>query len=89
MGRTNLTHLERLALVVAGQPQRLWPQLAEVAQPGPPQPYQYLLPPHAGRHALLGGTWPLRWAVAEAETLAARTGGPVLVCRVLGHQSWY
>ncbi|XTZ14123.1 hypothetical protein ACQSSU_21780 [Micromonospora echinospora] len=90
MGYTTLTLMERVALVSQGRRLKDWPPGEHRTVSGPFQPYQLVLPPSgAAGYLLLGATWPERFAVRDGERLSARTGGPVLVCRVLDHQNWH
>ncbi|MFI6825380.1 hypothetical protein ACIBJE_31190 [Micromonospora sp. NPDC050187] len=90
MGYTTLTLLERVALVSRGRRLKEWPPGERRSVGGPFQPYQLILPPSgSAAHLMLGATWPERFAVRDGEQLSVRTGGTVLVCRVLDHQNWH
>jgi hypothetical protein len=89
MGYTTLAELEKVAVAAAGELLRVWPHGPRETHRGTLQPYQLVLPP-AGRGYLgLGAQWPFRYAAGDAVGLSDRTGGPVLVCRVLSHTDWH
>jgi hypothetical protein len=88
MGYTTLAELEKVAIADRGRLLRVWPHGPRDTHGDTLQPYQLVLPP-AGRGYLgLGARWPFRYALDDAVDLSDRTGGPVLVCRVLGHIDW-
>ncbi|MFG1889254.1 hypothetical protein ACGFIR_15465 [Micromonospora sp. NPDC049051] len=90
MGYTTLTLLARVALLHGGQQRRLWPEERRPASRGQLQPYQLLLPPTGReRYLKLGASWPVRFALRDAEELSARTGGAVLVCQVVESHNWH
>jgi len=90
MGYTTLALLERVALYQDGRQEALWLPDAAQAVREPLQPFQLLLPPADGSGCrLLGASWPVRYALTDGEDLSKRTGGAVLVCRVLSHENWH
>jgi hypothetical protein len=90
MGYSTLSLMARIALYHGGQQRRLWPEANRPTPRGPLQPYQLLLPAtDTRRHLRLGASWPVRFALRDAEELSARTGGPVLVCQVLEFHNWH
>jgi len=89
MGYTTLLELEKLALVADGRELRVWPHSQRSFTPGNLQLYQFILPPIEREYLKLGASRPFRFAMREAVALSARTGGPIVVCRVLSNISWY
>lgn len=89
MGYTTLATLEKVAVVADGRRLRIWPHGPRRTTAHDLQRYQLILPPLKDGYLKLGASWPFRFAVANAIDLSARAGGPVAVCRVLGHANWH
>jgi hypothetical protein len=89
MGYTSLVVLEKLAVVSDGRRLRIWPHGPERVHSGRLQAYQLLLPPDGADYLLLGTWWPYDRALAAGVELSARTGGPLVLCRVLADHYWH
>ncbi|MFI5494997.1 hypothetical protein [Actinoplanes sp. NPDC051859] len=87
MGYTTLQLLEKLAIVAGGQLLRLWPHGPRAISAS--SPYRLILPPVDGKYLDLGAAHPVRFAVADALQLSARTAAPIVLCRVLYDQNWH